>query len=518
MTRRPLRIFIGEPSTIDPACAFEHDGTLIMRFLADPLVDFEPATGALRPAAARNWRVDSDGRRVVFTLRDDVYFHHGRPVTARDYVYSLSRAVNPRTGSKLAYNLAMIQGYDDVRSGATTTLRGVSALDDTQLEVRLTEPFHEIAAVFGHRMTSAVPPELTSDPSPSFAAAPVSTGPYRVVRPWQPGVGLVLERFDGYYGHNKAHSGGGNGHVDRLEFLIYEDIDDAFASWLNGGLDITKVPPARIAEASGLGDRFRKTPCALMQYIGLPTEVPPFDDPRIRRAIAMSIDRQLIIDKIFFGTRPIAQRIVPPILAEDDADLTFVRHDPVEARRLLREAGVTRPITTSFRYNAGLGHDEWVDMVVASINDVLGWSVTAKPMEWRDFLVWLRNADEPFRMTWAIDYPSVDNFLYPLLHSSSIGDDNLTRYRSADFDSHLKKARATSSAVERESEYAKAEKLACGDLPLIPLWFGVQYHAIDNRELTPPDVPVDIFGEPVLRDFRFRRDQGGRPRMEAEIR
>ncbi|WP_246658158.1 ABC transporter substrate-binding protein [Mycobacteroides chelonae] len=476
-----------------------------MRFLADPLVDFEPDTGALRPAAARSWAVDPDGRRVVFELREGVRFHHGRTVVASDYVFALSRAVDPRTGSKLAYHLAVIEGYDEVRSGAATTLRGVSALDDTRLEIRLTEPFHEIAAVFGHRMTSAVPHELISGDAAHFAAAPVSTGPYRVTSPWQHGAGLRLERFESYYGLNGAHSDGGAGHVAAIEFVIYDDIEDAYASWHDGRLDITKVPPGRIAEAEALGEQFRKTPCALMQYIGLPTEVPPFDDPRVRRAIGLAIDRRSILDDVFLGTRPIAQRIIPPILSDDDdADLTGVKHDPAEARRLLKEAGVTHSVTTSFRYNAGLGHDGWVERVLDDINLALGWSLTPQPMEWRDFLVWLGEANEPFRMTWAIDYPSVDNFLYPLLHSRSIGDDNFTRYRSAQFDRQIDIARATASHEARVAAYTAAERIACRDLPLIPLWFGVQYHAVQNRDLLMPEVPVDIFGEPALRSFRFR--------------
>ncbi|MFH9402225.1 ABC transporter substrate-binding protein [Streptomyces sp. NPDC017638] len=503
-TSTRVRVFIGEPSSIDPCNGFEHDGALLLRFLADPLVDYDPGTGEPRPAAAERWEVTEDGTQVDFHLRPGVRFHHGREVTAADYVYSLSRVARPETGSKLAYHLACVQGYEEVRSGAARTLSGVTAIGPRRLRVRLVHPFHEIPAVFGHRVTAAVPAELAEGDPDAFRVAPVSTGPYRVAEPWVTGQGIVLERFDEYHARNRAFPDGGAGTLDRLEFRIYEELEDAYQDWHRGELDVVKVPPARIPDALPLGERFRRTPCALMQYVGFPVDTPPFDNPVVRRAAAMAVDRQAIIDSAFSGTRPIARRVLPPALrGDDDADLTAIRYDPAAARALLDAHGI-EPVTTDFTYNAGLGHDGWVSTLVGQLNENLGWNVTPRPMAWPEFLEWLGRADTMFRMTWAIDYPSVDNFLYPLFHSASISDDNFTRYRDAGVDALIEKARATADAAERRALYAEAEAKACQDLPLIPLWFGVQYHLVnlDGFEVDGP--VVDMFGEPVLRMFRRR--------------
>lgn len=504
MTSR-IRVFIGEPSSIDPANGFEHDGALLLRFLADPLVDYTPDGAQPRPAAASAWRVDPDGLRVVFDLREDVRFHHGRPVTAADYVYSLSRVARPETGSKLAYHLAIVDGYEAVRAGQARSLRGVRALGPYRLEVRLVKPFHEIATVFGHRVTAPVPAELCETDPESFARCPVSNGPYRIDRAWVPGEGVTLARFAGYYGANQAWPGGGAGHLDRLEFRIVEQLDDAFERWQRGELDVTKVPPARIPEAFRYGESFRRTPCALMQYIGFPTRVPPFDDPLVRRAVAMSVDRQHIIDTEFHGTRPIANRILPPTLTGPDArDLVGIEYDPAAARKLLAERGVADGLRLDFAFNAGLGHDRWVTSAVGMLNENLGWRVTPKPLPWPQFLRWLGTADSLFRMTWAIDYPSADNFLHPLFHSTSVGRDNYTGFADERVDELIDRARATADDAERAELYRSVEAIACQQLPLFPLWFGVQYHLVRLDDFTVDGPPVDVFGEPTLRLYRPR--------------
>ncbi|MFF0146636.1 oligopeptide transport system substrate-binding protein [Amycolatopsis sulphurea] len=506
-----IRIFIGEPSSIDPAQGFEHDGALVLRFLADPLIDFTPDTGEPRPAAAASWEVDEDGKRVLFRLRRDVRFHHGRAVTAEDYVYSLTRVVRPETGSKLAYNLAMVEGCEAVLAGRSDTLSGVRALAPDLLEVRLTEPFHEIAAVFGHRVTAPVPAELIEADPEDFRVRPVSTGPYRIAEPWREGIGLVLERFDGYYGSNAAYPDGGGGHVDRIDLAVYDEVDEGYADWQRGALQITKVPPARLGDAFGFGERFRRTPCALMQYIGFPTRVAPFDDPRVRRAVAMSVDRQHIIDEIFHGTRPIADRVLPPAIARGDGgdDLIDIEYSPQRARELLAEAGVGTDLEFDFCFNAGLGHDAWVALALDQISAALGWRFRLTPLPWPEFLRWLPRADALFRMTWVIDYPSPDNFLYPLFHSESIHHDNFTGFSSAEFDLLIQRARSTADPAERAKLYRAAEEVVCSALPLLPLWFGVQYHLVDLDRFDIDGPPVDLFGEPALRLYRPRPSSAG---------
>lgn len=505
-----ISVFIGEPKSIDPCHGSEHDGALILRFLCDPLVDFTPDTGVPRPAAAESWTLDDDGMGVRFFLRRGVRFHHGREITAEDYVYSLDRAASPAQDSGLAYHLSKIAGFAEVRSGAAGHLAGVRAAGPYELAIRLTEPFSEVPALFGHRVTAPVPRELAEGDPQRFREMPVSNGPYRMKEPWAHDEAVRLIRFDGYYAHNDAFVQGGAGVVDELEFRIYGELERAYQDWREGSLDVTKVPPVRIGEAMAFGERFRRTPCALMQYLGFPTRTAPFDDVRVRHAVALALDRQAIIDSAFFGTRPIATGVLPPAIGPAHrpgaSALLSAPPDVERARRLLREAGVPETFTVPFYFNAGLGHEAWVQQVREQLAERLGIELDLRPLAWTEFLAYLkRGVDGMFRMTWAIDYPSPDNFLFPLFHTDAIGSDNFSFFSDERFDALLSRARATVDPEARIAAYQEAERVACEAMPILPLWFGVQYHvvALDRFEFVGPAV-VDIFGEPVLRHARPR--------------
>ncbi|MFE9427442.1 ABC transporter substrate-binding protein [Kitasatospora sp. NPDC006697] len=503
MTEQPLRVQLGEPSAIDPGRAFEHDGALVAGLLADPLVDCDPATGAPAPAAARAWQVAPDGLGVRFELRPGVRFHHGREVTAEDYRYSLSRVVRPETDSALAAGLAAVAGYQEVAAGRERMLSGVRALGPLLLEVRLSRPFHEIARVFTQRVTAPVPQELVEADPEGFARRPVSNGPYAVVEPWRPGIGLALERFAGYHGANQALPHGGAGQSERIEFHVHQTLAEAHQAFQRGELDVTELPSELIGQAAAEEPAaFHSTPNPMVTYLGFPTAVAPFDDPVVRRAVAMCVDREAIGARHFAGTRPVADRVVPPVVDPGGPGLRLA-HDPRGARRLLAEHGVGAPPRgTALLFNGGQGHEGWVADVVRSIRDGLGWEIAPRPLDWPAYLRELPAADTPFRMNWALDHLSYDNALHPLVHSEAVGESNHPRYRNPEVDALIDSARATADAPARRDRYRRAEQLVLDDLPLLPLWQGALYHLVSERRLAPVRRPIDVLGVPALRQYR----------------
>ncbi len=508
MTSGVLRVQLGEPTAIDPGRAYEHDGSLVASLLGDPLVGSDPVTGRTAPAAASGWEVAPDGLSVRFDLRPGVRFHHGREVTAEDYRYSLSRVVQPETQSASAPGLAMLDGYEEVASGRDRLLRGVQVLGPHQLLVRLSRPFHEIATVFAHRSIAPVPAELVEADPEGFARRPVSNGPYRIIEEWRPGRGPVLERFADYHAANAAHPRGGVGQSPRIAFQVHEDLSDAYQAFLRGELDVTEVPSDLADRAAAeCGAAFHNTLSPMVTYLGFPTRTAPFDDPAVRQAVAMCVDRESIGKRHFGGVKPVADRVVPPILDPSPGPaqpaLRLV-YDPDGARQLLAQRRIGPPPGgVEVLFNTGQGHDGWVADVVRGISEGLGWQVSPRRLDWPSYLRELPHTESLFRTMWVVDQLSYDNALYPLAHSAAVAEGNHAGYRNPRVDALIDAARATADEGARRARYREAEQTVLDDLPVLPLWQGVLHHLVSPERVRPLGPPTDVLGAPALRQFRL---------------
>lgn len=239
-------------------------------------------------------------------------------------------------------------------------------------------------------------------------------------------------------------------------------------------------------------------------------DLPPFDNVLVRQAIALGIDRQNIIDNVFAGTRPLATGVLPPMVRPEFrtniSDILSQETNVDRARELLKQAGVSLPLKIPFYYNEGLGHETWVREVKHQLVNNLHIELELRPLPWGQFLDKLQNGiDGMFRMTWAIDCPSPDNVLFPLFHSNSIGMDNFSSFNNAIFDNTLMEARAMLDIDQRKLKYQEAENIILEQMPILPLWYGIQYHVVakERFEFTGNRV-VDIFGEPVLRHVKAK--------------
>lgn len=502
-----LSVALTDPGMLDPAKITTNAATIIGAQVCDTLLAFDPRTGALKPGLAETWTVAPDARKVTFQLRPGVTFHNGRAVVAEDFVYSLSRLADPKTGSSEHFLVDKVAGYAEVRAGATPTLAGVKAPSPQTLEVELTEPFAEFPSIMSSLVAgSALPKEEVDKPAGEFAAKPVCTGPYQVEAP-QTDEGIRLVRNDSYHASNGAFRNGGRGLADAINFRFVASDADAYRLLDEGVVDVSPVPVQDLAAAGRIEGRLSSGVNGHVAYIGLPVKKAPFDNADFRQALALSVDRRSIISGLLGDSRRTPTGLLPAsagssAAAGDCAGLGTETADPQAAQGALGRAGVEAPTEMTVYLNSGGGHEQWLQKVADRWEEDLGIKSVLKTDDWQPYLDLLAGAgaDGPFRLAWAIKYPSPESLLAPLFSTSSL--DNFSRYSSAEFDAAMAKARGTVDDTQRAAAYAEAGRILCNDMPVIPIWFGQDNLAFGKGLTTGGGSRLDIFGDPILRELR----------------
>lgn len=324
-----------DPATLDPLFAHADAAGVeaeLARLAFEPFVDVD-AQGRTVPVLLErvptvgNGDLSPDGRTIVYRLRAGVRWEDGVPVTARDVLFTLHAILDDRNP------VPSRAGYDRIASA--------EALDARTVRIRLKEPWAPAVASFFSAGTTpqyVLPAHLLERESrldrAAFGSHPVGDGPFRLVS-WQRGEGLVYAANLGYWR--------GPPHVARLEVRIVPDPGTNFTALQSGALDWNLLSPAQWASvANRPGLRFRFVPLAMVVGIALNTRHAPLDDVRVRRAIAASIDRAAISEKLTFGRYPPLETVAPLGSWAHDPSIAQPRYDPAAADRLFEAAGWRR--------------------------------------------------------------------------------------------------------------------------------------------------------------------------------
>jgi oligopeptide transport system substrate-binding protein len=456
-----LRLAISFPSSLDPRDLDTPDSLLLASQVFDGLVSYDPESLEVLPAAAERWEVKEDGLRFVFHLRQGMTFHDGSPVRAQDFVFAWNRLADPLAAKPYAFLLERVEGFqryqEQLRVGK---LSGLVARDDRTLEVTLTRPWLDFVALLGHPALSPVPPSANGE---GFALQPAGNGPFRVAAPVSPGTPLLLQRFEGYYGAPPA--------VPTLEYRPFEDPTEAWPEFLAGQLDLAPVPPPLLAEAqSRFGDRGIEVLARLL-YCGFNERDERFEDPDLRRAVALAVGRNDLAADVYAGVAVPATGIVPPPIPGYRGEVCADRceQDLDRARALLAEVP-RRARIFSLDYPASPVADGLARGLAAQL-EAVGLDVTPRPHDDVGYQQVLeRGLYEMFCLVWVADYPRQQAFLEPLLESTSA--DNHAGFGEEDLDTLLDRARTSSGAEVRQEIYAEIERMALLDMHVIPVvWF-----------------------------------------------
>ncbi len=449
----------------------------------------------VQPDCAVEWTVSADGTVYTFTLRENLRFADGTPVMAEDFVYAITRALQPETASFGAPSqLSHIVGAADVVEGRATQLAGVRALDQRRLQITLDGPLAYFVAQLAYPYTFVVPRTLIEHGA-DWQSRAFGTGPYRVVE-HRAGESVLLEANPHYWQ--------GMPGIPRILLLFNPDSEQSYQRYQRGELDImgnrdNPVPAARIEEARMRAD-FRSAAALTTRYIGFNNRMPPFDNVLVRRALAQAVDKNQAARDILADTVIPADRILPAGMLGTQIELRPLAFDPAAARRSLADAGFPdgRGLPTLTLTYAIEGDNEQVVQALQRMwQDHLNISVVLEPLQLEAFIKKLdityftpENGLQLYLSVWGADYPDPQNFLSLQLRSGV--RNNNGHFSSVDFDRLVAEADrlSTRSEIERRLQlYAQAEQIAIDRVGWLPLFyprFNVLVHPrLEGLVLTP---------------------------------
>ncbi len=470
-----------EVQTLDPHKAEGVPSSNILRDLYEGLT-IEAPDGTVIPGTAESWEISDDGKTYVFHIRKNAKWSNGDPVTAHDFVYGLRRSVDPATASKYSQILAPILNAEDVIAGKQPVENlGVRALDDYTLEIRLKASTPYLLGLLNHSSTYPVHKASVEKYGDQFSRPGklVSNGAY-VLKEWVIQSHIKLERNPNYWDN-------ANTIIDTVYYYPIEDQSTELKRYRAGEIDRTEDVPSQQIKwiKKNLADELQVAPYLGSYYFGFNLTRPPFkDNPKLRRALSMAIDREIITKRITgLGEKPLYSWVPPGINGYEAARLDYAdwpqKKRVEEARKLYKEAGYSRsnPLTVEIRYNTSENHKKIAIAIAAMWKQALGVKTRLVNEEWKVFLEnrKQKQVTQVFRAGWIGDYNDPYNFMEILLSKHGLNDSG---YVNPEYDELLHQASMESDPKKRFELMKKAETLVLRDHPVMPIYSYVSSHLI----------------------------------------
>lgn len=469
-----------EPQTLDPHRAEGVPSSNILRDLFEGLVSEAP-DGALLPGVAKSWEISADGKVYTFRLRADARWSNGDPVTAADFVFGLRRSVDPRTLSQYSSILYPIENAEQIVNGqkAPDTL-GVTAPDEFTLIIRLTAPAPYLLGLLTHSTTYPVHRASVEQYGDRFIRPGnlVSNGAYTLDE-WVVQSRIKLIRNDRYWDN-------ANTTIDEVYYYSIENADAELKRYRAAELDITEALPYRQLKwlRRNLADELTISPYLGSYYFGFNVTRPPFrNNVKLRRALSMAINREIITERIVGAGEIAAYGWVPPVVNYQGQQPEWAKWTQEEreneARRLYRDAGYSedKPLDVEIMYNTSENHKR-ISIAISSMwKQVLGVKTQLVNQEWKVFLETRKRKEitQIFRDGWIGDYNDAFSFAQ-LMHSAN--GLNGSGYSSPGYDLLIDRAAVQGDPTERIRLLEEAERILLDDMPIIPIYFYVSKHLV----------------------------------------
>lgn len=465
-----------EPPTLDPSLSEDTTSHNILLALFDGLLIYDPETNDGIPGIAKSFDVSDDGKVYTFHLREDAVWSDGVPINAQTCVDSWLRTLNPETASPYAWLMGMVvEGANAYNSGeAGPESVQIKAVDEHTFEVTMVGPVPYVTSMLPHSIFAILPVHAIEEHGEEWVLPGnmVCNGAF-VLEEWKPQETLVVTKNEKYWDADNV----------QLDKIVYDPSDDnttrlnmylaGEGDWLNGGL-----PPDQL-DAMKLRDDYQSVPALATYFYEFNHTEAPFNNADVRKALAMSIDKQTLVDRVSRGGQVPADTVVPDMAGYDKPEGNG--YNVEKAKEHLAAAGYPDGEgfpDASILYNTSEGHKKIAEYIQQQWEENLGITVDIENAEWKTVLA--RGKEQDFqilRMGWIGDYLDPNTFLE--LFQTGAGQ-NYGLYSSEKFDSLIQKAARMPAGDERLNVLEEAEKIfITQDQGIIPIYYYTNINMID---------------------------------------
>jgi oligopeptide transport system substrate-binding protein len=475
-------INFAEPQSLDPAVISDQPDMRIVSGIFEGLTRSDPRTGAAVPGLAERWDVSPDGRVYTFHLRTNLVWSTGEPIRATDVVYSWIRTLDPATASDYAGQLFYVRNAEAFNAGKIkdSSQVGVSAVDPFTVRVELNHPTVFFLEVCAMPMASVVPRQVIEELGDSWIKAkplPVS-GPYELDF-WRLNDKVRLKK-------NRVYWDAANTRSEIIDLLPIGSATGALNLYERGQADIVwdkELVPSELLDILLKRPDFHTFNYLGTYFLRINVTRKPFDDVRVRKALALAIDKRRIVERITRGGEQPTSYLVPNGTAHY-ASPEGLGYDPELARKLLAEAGYPGGKNfprIEYLFNAPAGGGKIHEKIAIELQqmwrDILGVDIELRQLEMQ---VYLSEQDQMHydvsRSSWIGDYNDANTFLNMFVTNDG---NNRTGWSNPRYDELIREANQTADMAAREKLFQQAEMILVRDeLPIVPLFFyaGINYY------------------------------------------
>ncbi|WP_240666722.1 peptide ABC transporter substrate-binding protein [Longirhabdus pacifica] len=476
-----LRLNLGEePPTLDPALATDNSSGSVISNVLEGLTVLDK-DGEPQNAMASDIQISDDKKTYTFTIREGATWTNGDPVTANDFAYAWKRVLDPSFPSDYASQLYPILNAQAVKAGEMSIDElGITVIDESTLEVKLENPtayFLELTAFYtflpvNEKAVSEngdVWANWTDDEGQFY----VTNGPFKVAS-WDHQNKIILEKNDTYWDADSVK-------LQTVEMLMIADENTELTMFETGQLDWAGAPysaiPTDVLPFKRDEGVLNTIPQVGIYWYKFNTSQPPFDNAKMRKAFAYTINRQMIVDNVSQGLQTPALGVLPETM-ELKAGGYFKDNDIETAKTLFNEALAEMNITAdelppiTLSYNTSEGHKKIAEAIQDQWKQALGVDVSLQNTEWKVYLEDINNGNfQVARLGWIGDFNDPVTFLDLY---KELGGNNDTRWYNEEYTTALANAAEEPDEAKRNEFLMQAEQILMDEMPIAPIYFSTQ--------------------------------------------